>query len=118
MGILTNEKCTACRRDSPGVTEAEIQELKPLVPEWPLVERQGIQQLERVFRFENFAEALSFTNRVGALAEAEGHHPAILTEWGQVTVTLWTHKIHSLHRNDFIMAAKIDSVATERAANK
>jgi 4a-hydroxytetrahydrobiopterin dehydratase len=118
MSILTNEKCTACRRDSPQVSEAEIQELKPQVPEWSLVERDAIQRLERVFRFENFAEALSFTNRVGALAEAEGHHPAILTEWGQVTVTLWTHKIRSLHRNDFIMAAKIDPLATERAANK
>ena len=118
MGILTNEKCTACRRDSPQVTEAEIQELKPQVPEWSQVERDAIQRLERVFRFENFAAALSFTNRVGALAEAEGHHPAILTEWGQATVTLWTHKIHSLHRNDFIMAAKIDLLAAEPAINK
>jgi 4a-hydroxytetrahydrobiopterin dehydratase len=118
MGILTNEKCTACRRDSPQVTEAEIQELKPQVPKWSLVERQGIPQLERIFLFENFAVALSFTNRVGALAEAEGHHPAILTEWGRVTVTLWTHTIRSLHRNDFVMAAKIDSLATERATNE
>ena len=97
MSILTNEKCTACRRDSPQVTEAEVQELKPQVPDWTLVEREAIQRLERVFRFKNFAEALAFTNRVGALADAEGHHPAILTEWGQVTV-LWTHKIRSLHR--------------------
>src|SRR3954452_15142347 len=63
------------------------------------------------FPFRNFAEALSFTNRVGSLAEAEGHHPAILTERGQVTVTLWTHKIRALHRNDFLMAAKIDSLS-------
>ena len=118
MSLLTNEKCTACRRDSPQVTEAEIQELKPQVPEWSVLKREGIQQLERVFLFGNFAEALSFTNRVGALAEGEGHHPAILTEWGRVSVTLWTHKIHSLHRNDFIMAAKIDLLATEPATNK
>ena len=110
MGGLTNDKCTACRRDSPRVTEAEIGELKPQIPEWALVEREGIQRLERVFRFTNFAEALKFTNRVGALAEEEGHHPAILTEWGRVTVTLWTHKIRGLHRNDFIMAAKLDSL--------
>lgn len=110
MDVLTNEKCTACRRDSPRVTEAEIRELKPNIPEWTLVEREGIQRLERVFRFTNFAEALNFTNRVGALAEAEGHHPAILTEWGRVTVTLWTHKIRGLHRNDFIMAAKVDAL--------
>ncbi|MGA8595107.1 MAG: 4a-hydroxytetrahydrobiopterin dehydratase [Bryobacteraceae bacterium] len=114
MTILTNEKCTACRRDSPQVTEAEIRELKPQVPDWTLVERETIQRLERVFPFTNFAEALSFTNRVGALAEAEGHHPAILTEWGQVTVTLWTHKIRGLHRNDFVMAAKIDPLASAR----
>ena len=113
MSVLTNEKCTACRRDSPHVSEADIQELKPQIPDWTLVERDAIPRLERVFRFSNFAEALSFTNRVGALAEAEGHHPAILTEWGQVTVTLWTHKIRGLHRNDFVMAAKIDSLASD-----
>jgi 4a-hydroxytetrahydrobiopterin dehydratase len=90
------------------VTAGEIRELKPQIPEWALVERDGIQRLERVFRFTNFAEALNFTNRVGALAEQEGHHPAIFTEWGRVTVTLWTHKIRGLHRNDFIMAAKLD----------
>jgi 4a-hydroxytetrahydrobiopterin dehydratase len=110
MDVLKNEKCTACRRDSPLVTVAEILELKPLIPEWTLVERDGIQRLERVFRFSNFAEALNFTNRVGAIAEEEGHHPAILTEWGRVTVTLWTHKIRGLHRNDFIMAAKLDAL--------
>ena len=110
MDLLQNEKCTACRRDSPRVAEAEILELKPLIPEWTLVERDGIQRLERVFRFSNFAEALNFTNRVGGIAEEEGHHPAILTEWGRVTVTLWTHKIRGLHRNDFIMAAKLDAL--------
>ena len=77
-------------------------------------EHEGIGRLERVFTFKDFAEALSFTNRVGALAETEGHHPAILTEWGRVTVTLWTHKIRGLHRNDFIMAAKVDSLTAER----
>ena len=110
MDALTKEKCTACRRDSPRVTEAEMLELKPQIPEWTLLEREGIERLERVYRFVNFAEALSFTNRVGALAEEEGHHPAILTEWGRVTVTLWTHKIRGLHRNDFILAAKVDSL--------
>ncbi|HEY0792894.1 MAG TPA: 4a-hydroxytetrahydrobiopterin dehydratase [Chthoniobacterales bacterium] len=110
MGSLANETCTACRRDSPQVTEAELRELKPQIPEWMLVEREGIQRLERAFRFTNFAEALAFTNRVGAVAEKEGHHPALLTEWGKVTVTLWTHKIRGLHRNDFLMAAKLDSL--------
>jgi 4a-hydroxytetrahydrobiopterin dehydratase len=112
MDALTNEKCTACRRDSPRVTEAEVLELKPQIPDWILLEREGIERLERVYPFANFADALAFTNRVGALAEEEGHHPAILTEWGRVTVTLWTHKIRGLHRNDFIMAAKVDSLVT------
>jgi 4a-hydroxytetrahydrobiopterin dehydratase len=111
MGELKAERCAACRKDSPPVTAKEIDELQPQVPEWKLVERESIPRLERVFRFSNFAEALSFTNHVGALSEAEGHHPAILTEWGRVTVTLWTHAIRGLHRNDFIMAAKIDSLA-------
>jgi|SRR5215469_9666633 len=110
MDALSNERCTACRRDSPRVTAEEIEELQRQVPDWNLIEAESILQLERMFRFSNFAEALSFTNRVGALAEAEGHHPAILTEWGQVTVRLWTHAIKGLHRNDFIMAAKIDSL--------
>jgi 4a-hydroxytetrahydrobiopterin dehydratase len=108
MSTLASEKCTACRRDSPRATEEEVAVLKPLVLDWKLVDREGIERLERVFNFANFAEALAFTNRVGAVAEEEGHHPAILTEWGRVTVTLWTHKIRGLHRNDFIMASKID----------
>ncbi len=62
------------------------------------------------FKFKNFVQSLEFTNQVGALAEAEGHHPALLTEWGRVTVTWWTHKIKGLHRNDFIMAAKTDQL--------
>jgi 4a-hydroxytetrahydrobiopterin dehydratase len=110
MRALRNEKCAACRRDSPRVTSEDIEELHLQVPDWKLVERESILRLERIFRFRDFAEALSFTNRVGALAEAEGHHPAILTEWGRVTVTLWTHATRGLHRNDFIMAAKIDSL--------
>jgi len=108
MAELVEERCVACRRDAPRVTEAEIAELKPLIPEWGLIEREGIPRLERVFDFSNFAEALAFTQRVGELAEEEGHHPALLTEWGRVTVTWWTHKIRGLHRNDFIMAAKTD----------
>ena len=114
MSDLTTEKCVACRRDAPRVTEAEIAELRPSIPDWELVERDGIPRLERVFPFDNFVEAMEFTNRVGALAEDEGHHPAILTEWGRVTVTWWTHKIRGLHRNDFIMAAKTDQLATEQ----
>jgi 4a-hydroxytetrahydrobiopterin dehydratase len=92
------------------VTEAEIAELQPQVPEWEITEQDGIKKLERVFRFDDFAKALAFTNALGELAEEEDHHPALLTEWGRVTVTWWTHKIRGLHRNDFVMAAKADEL--------
>jgi len=112
MSPLSAERCIACRSDSPRVTSAEVAELRREILDWQVLERDGIARLERVFHFPNFADALAFTNRVGALAEAEGHHPAILTEWGRVTVTWWTHKIRGLHRNDFIMAAKTDVLVT------
>jgi 4a-hydroxytetrahydrobiopterin dehydratase len=115
MSTLSTERCGACRRDSPRVTEAEIAELGREVSDWQLQERDGIARLQRVFHFPTFADALAFANRVGALAEAEGHHPALLTEWGRVTVTWWTHKIRGLHRNDFIMAARTDVLATASA---
>ena len=110
MGELTEMKCTACRGGEPTLTDEEIAELRPQVPEWQLVERDGAKRLERTFGFRNFAEALAFTDKVGELAEEEGHHPALLTEWGKVTVTWWTHKIGGLHQNDFIMAAKTDEL--------
>ena len=110
MEELTQLKCTACRGGDPTLTEAEIADLQPQVPEWRVIEVNGIQRLERVFTFKDFVAALAFTNLVGDLAEEEGHHPAILTEWGRVTVSWWTHKIKGLHRNDFIMAAKTDEL--------
>jgi 4a-hydroxytetrahydrobiopterin dehydratase len=87
----------------------EIDRLTPEIPQWRVLERDGVRRLARVFSFANFVEALAFTNRVGALAEAAGHHPAITTEWGRVTVAWWTHAIAGLHRNDFIMAARTDA---------
>ena len=110
MAELTQMKCVACRRDAPRVTDAEIAEYLPQTPQWEIVERENIKRLERAFKFDDFPQALSFTNKVGELAEAEGHHPALLTEWGRVTVTWWTHKIRGLHRNDFIAAAKTDQL--------
>ena len=108
MADLTQMKCVACRGGEPTVTDAQIAEYKPQIPEWQIVERENIKHLERTFKFKNFVEALAFTNKVGEIAEAEQHHPAIVTEWGAVTVRWWTHKIKGLHRNDFIMAAKTD----------
>jgi len=111
MSTLSAERCVACRPDSPRVTTSEIAALSGAIPDWTLVERQGVARLERVFRFPSFTAALDFTNRVGRLAEEQGHHPALLTEWGRVTVTWWTHAIGGLHRNDFIMAARTDALA-------
>jgi 4a-hydroxytetrahydrobiopterin dehydratase len=115
MDELTQMKCEVCRVGAPRVTEAETMEYLKQVPAWIIVEREEIKRLERVFRFNDFVTALAFTNKVGALAEAEGHHPAILTEWGRVGVAWWTHKINGLHRNDFIMSAKTDEIYQEFA---
>ena len=106
MTQLARLQCVACRRDAPTLSDDEIHELLPQVPGWEVVEIESVKQLRRVFSFADFAAALDFANAVGGIAEEEGHHPALLVEWGRVTVTWWTHKIGGLHRNDFIMAAK------------
>lgn len=116
MTELAREGCTACRVGAPPVTDAEVAELKPQIPDWTLKTEDGIRKLERTFAFPNFAQALAFTNRVGEISEAEGHHPRLVTEWGRVTVTWWTHKIKDLHRNDFIMAAKTDRAYADTGA--
>ncbi|MER3456559.1 MAG: 4a-hydroxytetrahydrobiopterin dehydratase [candidate division GAL15 bacterium] len=105
---LAEMRCVPCRGGELPLSEAEVAELQREVPAWRVGERDGVARLERTFTFRNFAEALRFTQQVGELAEQEGHHPALLTEWGRVTVTWWTHKIRGLHRNDFVMAAKTD----------
>lgn len=105
---LAKGACEPCRKGAPPVTAEEMAELRPQVPDWTVREVDGVPRLERVFEFEDFAGALAFTNRVGAIAEEQGHHPALLTEWGRVTVGWWTHKIRGLHRNDFVMAARTD----------
>jgi 4a-hydroxytetrahydrobiopterin dehydratase len=112
---LTQMQCEVCRVGAPKVTAEEAVTYRQQIPAWGIVEHEDIQRLERVYTFNDFASALSFTNKIGALAEAEGHHPALLTEWGKVTVAWWTHKIGGLHRNDFIMAAKTDETYQEFA---
>jgi len=111
MENLVAERGVACDRNAPRLSDDELNELRPQIPDWTIVEVNGVPRLERVFKLSNFAEALDLTNRIGALAEAQKHHPAILTEWGKVTVWWWTHKIRGLHRNDVVMAAKTDDAA-------
>ena len=108
MTDLKNKTCEACRADAPLATAAQVREYITQLPEWKVIEIDGISRLQRVFKFRDFSEALTFSGKVGAIAEEEGHHPAILTEWGRTTVSWWTHKIKGLHVNDFVMAAKTD----------
>lgn len=93
---------------SPTVTEEESHDLMLKVPAWRREFHEGVDKLIREFHFVEFTDAFSFTYKLVNLAEREGHHPAIMTEWGKVTVYWWSHKINGLHRNDFIMAAKTD----------
>jgi 4a-hydroxytetrahydrobiopterin dehydratase len=93
METLTQMKCVACREDAPTLTDAEIADFHRHVASWEIVELDGIKRLRRVFSVDDFAQALEFTKKVGELAQDEGHHPALLTEWGRTTVTWWTHKL-------------------------
>ena len=108
MAELLEQKCVPCTGSLPPATEEEIDTYKTQIPDWEIITVSGELRLQRVYKFADFKSALAFTNSVGEIAEAEGHHPALLTEWGQVTVTWWTHAINGLHQNDFIMAAKSD----------
>ncbi len=110
MSDLAESSCEACRVDAPRLSAEELQNLLPQIPEWQVIEKDDVPQLQRQFTFRNFVDAMSFANKVAELAEAEDHHPAILVEWGKTTVTWWTHKIKGLHRNDVIMAARTDTL--------
>ena len=105
---LADNTCVPCRGGVPSLEPQKIQELLGQLESGWALNDQG--HIERTYEFPNFANALAFTNRVGNVAEIEGHHPDLLTEWGKVTVTWWSHKIKGLHRNDFIMAAKTDAL--------
>ena len=106
MNALNQAHCEACRADAPKVSDEELAELIREIPDWNIEVRDGHMELERVFKFKNFKHALDFTNAVGEIAEAEGHHPGLLTEWGKVTVTWWSHSIKGLHRNYYILCAR------------
>ncbi|SRR6266496_3716852 len=110
MSQLSQLKCVTPQKGEPTLADGEISRLYPQVPEWQIKEVNGEKRLERVFKFKNFAQALEFTNKIGAIAEEQDHHPLLVTEWGKVTIAWWTHKIGGLHMNDFIMAAKTDEL--------
>ncbi|HTQ98810.1 MAG TPA: 4a-hydroxytetrahydrobiopterin dehydratase [Candidatus Acidoferrum sp.] len=103
-------RVTPARKGTPPLTTAAIAERLQALQQWSVVEIDGISQLQRTFALHNFAAALVFANKVGALAEAADHHPAITVEWGKVTVRWWTHVIGGLHDNDFLMAARCNQI--------
>jgi 4a-hydroxytetrahydrobiopterin dehydratase len=108
MTFLHEKNCTACYSGAPQLPAQELAEGLARLREWTHEKVEGVDRLKRVYSFKNFALALQFTQVVGLLAEEFNHHPAILTEWGKVTVTWWTHKIRGVHENDLIMAAKTE----------
>ncbi|WP_028451644.1 4a-hydroxytetrahydrobiopterin dehydratase [Chitinilyticum aquatile] len=103
-------KCEACRAGAPQVSDAELAELIRAIPDWTPLSVDGVLQLQRVYVFSDFAQAWAMLDRVARLAEEHGHHPALLLEWGRLTVSWWTHKIRGLHRMDFELAAKTDAL--------
>lgn len=107
---LADKKCVPCRGGTPPLKGNELAELHKNVPQW-VVENE--HHIHREFRFPDFKQALNFVNRVGALAEEQGHHPDILLTWGKAGITLWTHSVNGLTESDFIMAAKIDRLNGE-----
>ncbi len=111
---LIEKTCTPCKGGIPPLTAGEAQTFHAQVPKWELSDEA--RRIERAFLFKNFGEALAFVQKVGKLAEEEGHHPDIRFGWGDATVSLQTKKIKGLHENDFIMAAKMDQLFDHAAA--
>ncbi|MEA5537065.1 4a-hydroxytetrahydrobiopterin dehydratase [Crocosphaera sp. XPORK-15E] len=117
MEALSKQICVPCSGRSLKATEEEITKFFKEISQWQLKKVSEELRLERVYKFPDFQTALTFTQQVGECADQMGHHPALLTEWGQVTVTWWTHAIGGLHQNDFIMAAKTDEIAAKFTKN-
>jgi 4a-hydroxytetrahydrobiopterin dehydratase len=107
MTDLASKTCTPCKGGVPPLAGKDLEALAKQVPEWKVVDRHHIS---RGFKFPDFVQTLAFVNKVGAIAEEQGHHPDILLSWGKAEVTTWTHKINGLTESDFILAAKIDKI--------
>lgn len=105
MTQLAEKTCVPCKGGIPPLKGAELQQFSHQLPNWKVVDQHHIT---RTFTFPDFQKALDFVNRVGAIAEEQGHHPDILLTWGKVEITIWTHKVQGLTESDFILAAKID----------
>lgn len=111
MTMLAEKECVPCKSGVSALKGKDVSELaQQLKPGWEVVREH---HLEKTFKLKNFREALDFTNQVGELAEAEGHHPDIYLAWGEVKITIWTHKVDGLTESDFVLAAKIDRLRPE-----
>jgi 4a-hydroxytetrahydrobiopterin dehydratase len=107
MSELASKTCAPCKGGTPPLAGADLEALAKQVPQWKVVNGHHVT---RAFKFPDFVQALAFVNKVGALAEQQGHHPDILLSWGKAEVTTWTHSINGLSEGDFILAAKIDQL--------
>ena len=107
MGELASKTCVPCKGGTPPLKGEELEGLRRQIPEWEVVEEH---HLSRRFQFKNFRESLRFVNRVGELAEEQGHHPDVGFGWGYAEISVWTHKIDGLTESDFIFAAKVDTL--------
>ena len=106
---LASKSCVPCRGGVPALQGKELEDLQKQVPDWIVINHH---HLKRIFTFPDFASALTFVNKVGEVAEKEGHHPDIFLTWGKAEITTYTHKIDGLTESDFILAAKIDKIKT------
>jgi 4a-hydroxytetrahydrobiopterin dehydratase len=109
MSDLASKTCVPCRGGTPPLKGEQLHSYSHQLPNWHVVDEHHIT---RTFTFPDFQKALDFVNRVGAVAEEQGHHPDIFLTWGKVGITLWTHSVNGLSESDFIMAAKIDQIPT------
>ena len=110
MSDLASSTCEACRIDAPIVSDNEASVLLMEIEGWHLID-DGVKKLKKEFSFSNYSDSVNFSNKVADMAEQEDHHPQIILEWGKVTVIWWSHKIKGLHKNDFICAAKTNSIS-------
>jgi 4a-hydroxytetrahydrobiopterin dehydratase len=117
MNELAQTKCSPIDSTSKQLSEDETNQLSKKLSGWLIVKKENEFRLEKSYVFNDFKQAIAFTNHVAQEAEKQVHHPAIMTEWAKVTVSWWTHKVKGLHLNDFIMAAKTDQIF-ENEANK
>ncbi|KKO21124.1 MAG: 4a-hydroxytetrahydrobiopterin dehydratase [Candidatus Brocadia sp.] len=108
MSELASKKCVPCKGGVPPLKGEALQALQKQVEGWDVVEEH---HLFKAFKFPDFRKALDFVNRVGEIAEQEGHHPVITLTWGKVEIKVYTHKINGLTESDFILAAKIDTIS-------